>query len=50
MAPEAPRKIHNGGNVPVHYYRIEYKRIDGDGLVDNWKQWYPWMMYMPFMH
>ena len=50
MAPEAPRKIHNGGTVPLHYYRIEYKRIDGDGLVANWKQWYPWMQYMPFMH
>jgi hypothetical protein len=49
MAPEAPHKIHNGGAVPLHYYRIEYKRIDGDDLTDNWKKWYPWMLYMPFM-
>jgi hypothetical protein len=48
-APEAPHKIHNGGAVPLHYYRIEYKRIDGDGLLANWQKWYPWMQYMQFM-
>ena len=36
----------NGGKVPVHYYRIEYKRIDGDEFAQNWKKWYPWMQYM----
>ena len=49
MAPEAPQKIHNGGTVPLHYYRIEYKRIDGGGLLANWEKWYPWMKYMQFM-
>ena len=49
MAPEAPHKIHNGGTAPLHYYRIEYKRIDGDALAANWKTWYPWMKYLYFM-
>ncbi len=49
MAPRAPHAIHNGGSAPLHYYQIEYKRIDGDGLLANWKKWYPWMQYMPFM-
>jgi hypothetical protein len=33
----------NRGTVPIHYYRIEYKRIDGDGIKTNWRTWYPWM-------
>ena len=45
-ARELPHKIHNGGTAPLHYYRIEYKRIDGDDLAANWKKWYPWMQYM----
>jgi hypothetical protein len=49
MAPQAPHAIHNGGTTPVHYYRIEYKRIDGDALTANWRKWYPWMQYMPYM-
>ncbi len=46
MAPRAPHAIHNGGAVPLHYYQLEYKRIDGDGLNTQWKEWYPWMQYM----
>ena len=46
MAPRAPHAIHNGSNVPLHYYELEYKRIDGDGLNTHWKEWYPWMAYM----
>ena len=48
-APEAPHKIHNGGTVLLHYYRLEYKRIDGDELATKWQEWYPWMKYMQFM-
>ena len=48
-APEAPHAQHNASNAPVHYYRIEYKRIDGDRLTANWKKWYPFMMYMQYM-
>lgn len=35
--------IHNTSAVPIHDYRIEYKRIDGDGIKDHWREWYPWM-------
>ena len=33
----------NTGRAPIHYYRIEFKRIDGDGIKDHWREWYPWM-------
>lgn len=33
----------NTGSAPIHYYRIDFKRIDGDGLKDHWREWYPWM-------
>jgi hypothetical protein len=49
VAPQGPHKIHNSLKVPVHYYRVEYKRIDGDDLVANWRRWYPWMQYMHFV-
>jgi ketosteroid isomerase-like protein len=32
------------GNFPQHYYRLEYKRIDGDGFAANWRTWYASMM------
>jgi hypothetical protein len=41
--PIAPHTLNNPGKAPIHYYRIEFKRIDGDGLKDNWRTWYPWM-------
>ena len=50
MAPVSPHKIHNAGKAPLHYYRIEYKRIDGDQLPAKWKTWYPWMQFMHFAH
>ncbi len=46
MAPQAPHAIHNNDSVPLHYYRIEFKRIDGDAFQSHWKEWYPWMKYM----
>ncbi len=45
-AATAPRALHtlsNPGTAPIHYYRIEFKRIDGATLKENWRQWYPWM-------
>jgi hypothetical protein len=33
----------------LHYYRIEFKRLDGDGLQSHWQEWYPWMKYMKNM-
>lgn len=32
------------GDFPLHYYRMEYKRIDGDGFAANWQDWYAPMM------
>jgi hypothetical protein len=45
-AAQAPHVIHNGGAAPLHYYRIEFKRVDGDDFKSNWQTWYPWMKYM----
>ena len=36
----------NPGRLPLHYYRIEFKRIDGAGLHDHWREWYPFMLDM----
>lgn len=49
MAPRAPYKIHNTSDALLHYYRIEYKRIDGEEFKTKWQQWYPWMLYMKYM-
>ena len=43
MLPQAPHKAYNGNPYPAHFYRIEFKRIDGEGIKTHWKQWYPWM-------
>ena len=31
-------------DFPLHYYRMEYKRIDGDGYATHWKSWYADLM------
>jgi hypothetical protein len=49
MAPQAPHAIHNGGTAPLHYYRVEFIRVDGDDFPTRWQQWYPWMKYMKNM-
>ena len=49
MGPQAPHAIHNGGTVPLHYYRVELMRVDGDDFPTHWQQWYPWMKYMKNM-
>jgi hypothetical protein len=28
---------------PTHFYRIQFKRMDGDGLKTHWQEWYLWM-------
>lgn len=38
--------VRNDGAVPLHFYRIEYLRIDGAGLKDHWREWYPHMVTM----
>lgn len=42
--PQAPYAVTNNDAFPLHFYRIEFKRIDGDGIKTNWKTWYPWML------
>jgi len=41
--PEGPHKPINHGSVPVHFYRIEFRRLDAEGLSSHWRQWYPWL-------
>jgi len=48
-APQPPHSIRNDGAAPLHFYRIEFKRVDGDEFRANWRKWYPWMKYMQFM-
>jgi hypothetical protein len=48
-APLAPHKIHNGGSVPLHYYLVDFKRVDGEAFAAKWRKWYPWMQFMQFM-
>ena len=43
-APRAPRSVNNGDTFPLHYFKIEFKRIDGDDYQTHWKTWYPWML------
>jgi len=43
-APLAPRTITNNDTFPLHYFKIEFKRIDGDEYSTHWKTWYPWML------
>lgn len=47
--PQAPHSIQNKGDAPLHYYRIEFKRVDGAALGLHWQEWYPWMKYMKNM-
>jgi hypothetical protein len=51
-APLAPRSITNTDSFPLHYFKIEFKRIDGDDYPTHWKTWYPWMMnpLMPILN
>jgi hypothetical protein len=38
--------LRNAGTAPLHYYRLEFKRIEGSELKDHWREWYPWMTKM----
>jgi mannose-6-phosphate isomerase-like protein (cupin superfamily) len=46
VGAQAPHSIRNKGIVLLHYYRIEFKRVDGEALRSHWQDWYPWMKYM----
>jgi hypothetical protein len=43
-APRAPHAVTNSDTFPLHYFKIEFKRIDGDDYPTHWKTWYPWML------
>jgi hypothetical protein len=49
VPPQAPHTIRNNNPIPLHYYRIEFKRVDGDDFPSHWREWYPWMKYMQNM-
>jgi hypothetical protein len=39
--PEGPHAVTVFGKVPNHFYRIHFKRVDGEEIRNNWKSWYP---------
>jgi hypothetical protein len=43
-APLAPHSLTNNDTFPLHYFKIEFKRIDGNDYATHWKTWYPWML------
>jgi hypothetical protein len=43
-APQTPHQVTNRADFPLHFYRIEYKRIEGYGLQEHWKEWHPWLL------
>jgi hypothetical protein len=40
-APEAPHQVYNPTEIPEHFYRLQFKRIDGDDIKSQWHRWYP---------
>ena len=36
----------NTTGSPLHYYRIDFKRIDGREIATRWREWYPFMLEM----
>jgi len=44
--PEGPLRPINHGTVPVHFYRLESRGLDGDDFGSHWREWYAWMKYM----
>jgi hypothetical protein len=43
MGPQFPHRPENLGDFPDHFYRIEFKRIDGEAFAEHWSEWYPYM-------
>jgi hypothetical protein len=46
---EAPHATRNSSPLPLHYYRIEFKREAGDDFPTHWREWYPSMKYLKNM-
>lgn len=42
--------IVNRGELPIHFYRFDFKRVgkngEGEAIKDNWRKWYPYMLEM----
>jgi hypothetical protein len=45
-APTPKPVIVNRSGALIHYYQFVFKRVDGDGLKDHWREWYPGMIDM----
>lgn len=43
MGAQPPFRVKNIGNSPAHFYRIEFKRIDGEDFRTRWAEWYPYL-------
>jgi len=43
MGPQWPHAASDTNEYPTHFYRIQFKRMDGDGIKTHWQEWYPWM-------
>jgi hypothetical protein len=43
MGPQWPHAASDTNEWPAHFYRLQFKRIDGDGIKTHWREWYPWM-------
>ena len=43
MGPQWPHAASTVNAFPSHFYRIQFKRMDGDALKTRWQEWYPWM-------
>lgn len=39
--PEPPHQVSVKSGPPQHFYRIHFKRVDGDDVKTNWRTWYP---------
>ena len=39
--PEPPHKVSVKGGPPQHFYRVHFKRVDGEDVKTNWQTWYP---------
>jgi hypothetical protein len=38
--PEPPHRVSVNGGPPQHFYRVHFKRVDGEDIKANWRTWY----------
>jgi hypothetical protein len=39
--PEPPHRVTVQSGPPQHFYRVHFKRVDGEDVKSNWRSWYP---------